>query len=311
MLLFGLPLLFLSGCGQLQLMDSSASQPTEPGNRQSMQAAVELEASDPAPTPTPMLIPVETIQIAIEDTQEALQTGLQDDSQDNAIDFGTPEITIIRPGQFSRHRSPIRLVANLAPGEDRAVEITLYGEDGRIIFTETGYAHPFDDPINGNLIKDFEFAITSLAETGRLELKVYDSNGRLMALNSVYLILLSTGTTDRNYTPEDQDRIMLQLPFPDQLEIYNSPLFIAGLVRTTSDTPLSVWLVDETGEIIGKGKAPVVLTPDTPYGQFVGEIPYQVSAPTSALLTLGLEEGRLAGLTYVKTIEIMLYPPAD
>ncbi|MGD2027128.1 MAG: hypothetical protein PVI99_04860 [Anaerolineales bacterium] len=304
----GLLMLTISGCGSLVPMDPPGGQTAEPNSPPADQAAVEAEASSPAPTPTPALISAETARIAIEDTLEASTSGSGETPPVAAAEFGTADLAIIRPGQFSRHRSPIRLVVNLIPGEDRAVEITLYGEDGRVLFNETGYAHPFDDPINGNLIKDIEFSIETMAETGRLEFKVYDSYGRLKALNSVYLILLSDGITDRNYSPENKDRVLLQLPFPDQLDIHTSPLFIAGLVRTTSDTPLSVWLVDQEGEILGKGEAPVVLSAGSPVGNFVGEIPYQVAAPTPALLTFGLEEGRIPGFTYVKTIEVMLYP---
>jgi len=225
------------------------------------------------------------------------------------VDFGTAELAIIRPGQLSKHTSPIRLNVNLRPGPDRLVEITLYGEDGRIILQEADYAHPFDDPVNGNLIKDLEFSIEGLAETGRLEMKVYDSFGRLKALNSVTLILLSSGITERNYAPETDERILMQLPFPDQLEIHSSPIFISGLVRTESEKPLYVSLVDEQGETVGEGRASIVHPENAQTGQFVGEIPYTVTEPTTALLTFGLEEGRIPGISYVRTIEVVLYPP--
>ena len=156
-ILFTVPIMLtFSGCGPLAPMDPPGGQPAESNSQPIGQAAVEVEASSTAPTPTPALISAETAQIAIEDTLEAIASGSGETPPDAAVDFGMADIAIIRPGQFSRHRSPIRLVVNLVPGEDRAVEITLYGEDGRKLFNETGYAHPFDDPVNGNLIKDIE-----------------------------------------------------------------------------------------------------------------------------------------------------------
>jgi len=264
-------------------------------------------AETAAPTNTPALLPTSGIEI---EEPTFGQTGSTPADQSPAkVNFGTAEIAIIRPGQLSRHTSPIRLIVNLRPGPDRLVEVTLYGEDGRIILQESDYAHPFEDPVNGNLIKDLDFSIDGLAETGRLEMKVYDSFGRLKALNSVYLILLSGGITERNYAPETEERILLQLPFPDQLEIHSSPIFISGLVRTESETPLFVSLVDEQGETAGEGRASIVHPGSAEVGQFVGEIPYTVTQPTTALLTFGLEEGRIPGFTYVRTIEVTLYPP--
>ena len=261
--------------------------------------------SHPAATHTPALIPVET-------NSEQVQTlNAPDPDQAEAplqIDFGTADLAIVRPGQLSRHTSPIRIIANLNTFLSKETEITLYGEDGRVLASKRLWSKPYNDPINGNLITDIDFSIQVLAETGRLEVKVFDSSGRIWALNSVYLILLSGGITDRNYAPENQDRIQLQLPMPGQRQVDSSPLFISGMVRTQSDEPLTIWFIDENGTTVGEGQASVVLTPGSPYAQFVGEIPYQVSGPTNVLMTIGMQEGRIPGFTYLKTIEFTLLP---
>ncbi|MEJ2759629.1 MAG: hypothetical protein P8046_14205 [Anaerolineales bacterium] len=309
-LLAGIVFVLMAGCAPIGKVDSPVqNNPAATPDALPAEAIPEPPAAAAAvPTSTPALLP--TSADATDDTPISDQTGNTPADQSPAhVDFGNSEIAIIRPGQLSRHVSPIRLIVNLRPGPDRLVEITLYGEDGRIILHEEDYAHPFDDPLNGNLIKDLEFTIDGLAETGRLEMKVYDSFGRLKALNSVYLILLSSGITERNYAPETDERILLQLPFPDQLEIHSSPVFISGLVRTESENPLFVSLVDEHGETVGEGRASIVHPGSPEIGQFVGEIPYTVSQPTTVLLTFGLEEGRISGFTYVKTIEVTLYPP--
>lgn len=303
----------------LSLAACSATAPPEAAQTQSVQPVV---ASNPSPTPlvstqaagsssilaatnTPAIIPVSTNSVQA-------QTLISPDSgQAEApvqIDFGTADLAIIRPGQFSRHTSPIRIIANLNTLLPLETEITLYGEDGRVLASKQLWSKPYNDPINGNLITDIEFSIPVVAETGRLELKALDSSGRVWALNSVYLILLSRGITDRNYAPESQDRILLQLPMPGQRQVNSSPMFISGLVRTQSDAPLTIWLIDETGNTVGEGQASVVLTPGSAYAQFVGEIPYQVSEATNVLMTIGLQEGRISGFTYIKTIEFTLLP---
>ena len=259
----------------------------------------------PSATDTPAPIPVDTNSVQAQ-TLNAPASAMQETPVQ--IDFGTADLAIVRPGQLSRHTSPIRVIANLNTLLSKETEITLYGEDGRVLASKRLWSKPYNDPINGNLITDIDFSIPVVAETGRLELKVFDSSGRIWALNSVYLILLSGGITDRNYAPENQDRIQLQLPMPGQRQVESSPLFISGMVRTQSDEPLTIWFIDESGTTVGEGQASVVLTPGSPYAQFVGEIPYQVSGPTNVLMTIGMQEGRIPGFTYLKTIEFTLLP---
>lgn len=302
--------LLLGGCKALETLPQTNGQAREALMDQPDAALPTEETSVPTPLPTntPALLLPTSQSAPADETLEVIEVTTQPEA---AVDFGTAEIAIIRPGQLSRLVSPMRVNINLKPGPDRLVEITLYGEDGRVIFNEAAYAHPFDDPVNGNLIKDLAFTIDGLVETGRLEFKVYDAFGRLKALNSVYLILLSSGISERNFTAETSERVLMQLPFPDQLDIRTSPIFLSGLVRTTSETPLYVSLVDEQGETISEGRASVVLAPNQEPGQFVGELPYTVSEPTAALLTFGIKEGRIPGYTFIKTIEVTLYPPQD
>lgn len=288
---------------QSQSIQPEAPTKTPPTPVVSTEAA--SSASNPAATISPAIIPVETSSV------QAQTLDAPDPGQAEApvqIDFGTADLAIIRPGQLSRHTSPIRIIANLNTFLSKETEITLFGEDGRVLASKQLWSKPYNDPINGNLITDIEFSIPVVAETGRLEIKVFDSSGRIWALNSVYLILLSGGITDRNYAPENQDRILLQLPMPGQRQVNSSPLFISGMVRTQSDAPLTIWFIDETGTTVGEGQASVVLTPGSPYAQFVGEIPYQVSKSTNVLMTIGMQEGRIPGFTYIKTIEFTLLP---
>ena len=227
---------------------------------------------------------------------------------------GTAEIAILRPGQYSRLFSPIRLIASFSNETDTTALITLYGEDGRVLADRKFEILPYDDPVNGNLITDLEYTIEGMNEVGRLELESADPYGRLRALNSVYLILLASEPDDRNYAPEDGERILQQIPFPGQTEVEGGALFLSGLVRFTptaqsSDPePLVIHLIDENGEIVAQGRASVVLTSGGLIGQYVAEIPYQVNQPTPVLLTFGIIEGRLPGPSYVKTFPITLLP---
>ena len=298
--------LLLSGCAALEPLPLPTALPESQSTLPAAGDAPPVDA-DPDPTATPARLPT----LAIEDTASPVE------QTESAAEIGIPgsaEIAILRPGQLSRHTSPIRVLANLSNETDSEATITLYGEDSRVLAQRDYYVLPYLDPVNGNVILEMEFQIETLAETGRLEIKTYDAFGRLRALNSIYLILLSRGITDRNYAPETGERIQLQIPFPGQTEVEGGQLFLSGLVRLTpppedgNPRPLTVQLIDEQGAVLGEGRASVVLTPGSPIDQFVAEIPYQVETPTNVLLTIGIEEGRLPGFTYVKTFPLVLKP---
>ncbi|MBN2043832.1 MAG: hypothetical protein JW757_02330 [Anaerolineales bacterium] len=245
---------------------------------------------------------------------QPVQTEDRSYSANNFTIPGTAEIAILRPGQYSRLVSPIRLIASFSNPEDALTFITLYGEDGRVLAERKFDILPYDDPVNGNVITDLEFSIEAMNEVGRLELKVVDQFGRLRALNSVNLILLADGPADRNYAPEDGERILPQIPFPGQTEIEGGKLFLSGLVRLTPTIqtgephPLNIHLVDQTGTIIAQGWAPVVVSSGSQVGQYVAEIEYQVTEPTPVLLAIGIIEGRFIDPAYVKTFSIILNP---
>jgi hypothetical protein len=309
----------LAGCtGSIPSLNPAPSATSAEQNPTDVEADLppEAETATPAgPTATPTAITMPTAQPA--QATESSSTDITAPDSIPTLDstaeaqsegFGTAPINILQPGQFSRIISPIRVIANVQTGDDLQVQMALYGEDGRVVANKTLYANPYDDPLNGNFITDIEFSIPVLAEAGRLELKVLDQFGRIKALNSVNLILLSTPPNDRNYAPEGDERIQLQLPFPGQTEIEGSPLLVSGLVRTEADNPLDIWLMDESGTTLGKTAAAVVFSPGSEYGQFIGEITYEVSQPTRVLMILAISDSRIPGYTYVKSLDLLLTP---
>ena len=304
-------ILLLSGCAALDPMPAQPAPPSQQEAAPNQPAADSPEEADPTPTdpalpesPAPTDEPPAS---QAEPEPEAPATGPAPITE-------TSEIAILRPGQLSRVASPFRLAAYLSdPTIDRAT-ITLYGENGRELVSLVKRALLFGSETTGNLVYDLEFEIEALAETGRLEIKTLDGYGRVTAVNSVWLILLSMGDTDRNYALEDGERIALQLPLPTTTEINGSPLLVSGTVRltpppeNTNPEPLRVQLVNQAGTIVGESQAPVVLTPGSAYGQFVAEVPFQVDTATPVLLTISIREGRNPGMTYLKSYPLTLIP---
>jgi hypothetical protein len=303
-------ILIMTGCTALE---PAPVRPTgAPATLTPLPVLDQLDTADILPDPTEAAVSVPTL--GAPQTEGGLNLTSPENPSEMVSIPGTAEIAIIRPGQFSRLTSPIRVIASLSNEEDTQTLITLHGEDGRVLAQRNFDVLSYLDPVNGNVILDMEFTIEGLVEAGWLEFKVFDQFGRLRALNTVNLILLSTGMDDRSYGLEDGERVEVQIPFPGQTEIDGGQLFLSGLVRLTPPPedgmvePLTVHLVDEQGSIVGEGRASVVLMPGSVVGQFVAEIFYSVDMPTPVLLTISLVEGRLRTMTYVKTFPLTLNP---
>jgi hypothetical protein len=265
-----------------------------------------------APTTTSEDQPVET---SIQADAPIAGTSIPPDEQPSDLDqligpdavFEEAELIIKRPGQYSRIISPFMVIAYVDPGPDRRVQVDLLGEDGRTLASKRVRAMEYLGLDNGNMITDLEFDISALSELGRLEVSVFDEFGRIKLQNSVDLILLSVGETDRNYTPEAQERIIIQSPLANYM-VQGNMLLVSGSVRTTSEQPLTLTLIDEAGNLVGQGEAAVVFSGDQTSGLFIGEVPFNVDTPIWVRLSVAIPGERIPGHEYIKTVEMVISP---
>ncbi len=257
-------------------------------------AETPTEPPPATPTPTPAN-PVDTQPSGPSPTPKATPTGLP-----------IADIQIFRPGSLSKVVSPIKIYANLAPGAGGRVKIELRGEDGRILTEETKEfsAQP---GVRINLYMDLGFKMAAVAEAGRLVLSVSDAAGRLIALNSVDLVLLSLGEADYNPTSADQPVIVIQQPAPKSL-IQGGKVVVAGLAQFGPEGSLMVQLIDEKGNVVGSHLVEGAPAPDGGYVPFIVEVPYQVSALTPVRLSVSEGGDSPATITYLTSNEIMLSP---
>ena len=247
-------------------------------------------------TPSPMPVtPIATQPAGPSPTPKATPTGLP-----------TAGIQIFKPGNLSKVVSPIKIYANLAPGAGGRVKIELRGEDGRILTEETKEfsAQP---GTRINLYMDLVFKMAAVAEAGRLVFSTSDAAGRLIALNSVDLILLSLGEADYNPASADQPVIVVQQPAPKSL-IQGGKVVVSGLAQFGSGGLLMVQLIDEKGNVVGSHPVEGSAAPDGGYVPFIVEVPYQVSALTPVRLSVSEGGDSPATMTYLTSVEIMLSP---
>lgn len=310
-------LLILTACTTLQpaatLPASNTSIPTDSPVPTSELVPVEQVTDLPthAPTSTAEEQPVATSILV---SPEADQGDTAAESQNEldlllgeAAAFGEADLVIKRPGHLSRITSPFLVIAYTQPGPDRLVQVTLLGEDGRILDSKKVRATEYLLMDNGNMVTELSFQVEGLSEVGRLEVSVTDEFGRVLAYNSVDLILLSEGVTDRNYTPQAQERIIIQYPLANYM-VQGDTLLVSGLVRTSSEQPLTLNLIDESGNLIAEGSASVVLAETGVYGLFIGEIHFDVSEAVWVRLAVAIPGERIPGYEYIKTMELVISP---
>src|SRR5512134_3802083 len=212
-------------------------------------------------------------------------------------------IQIFAPGPMSKVISPITLRMNIVAGDSEKVQIDLYGEDGRLLTRTVKRGVPTSGKGVPQQIK-VPFEIRTAAEVGRLTVSTTDEAGRMQSLNSVRLLLLSSGINEINPpgNPSEPVGVFSQL---EEEPISGGVLNLRGDIWPFNLNPVILELVGPEGESMGLR----ILNMDQLHPQlFETTIPYEVSEPTLARLTVRQDDDRIDGLFYVYSQEVLLNP---
>jgi len=215
-------------------------------------------------------------------------------------------IQIYRLGELSLVTSPIQVSLHLNARTVGLVRIELFGEDGRLLVRQVR-DYKFVPWSASRIFESLDFEINGVAELSRLVVSVQDQYSRLTDVNSVNLILLSTGMTELNPASALWQRIIIQEPQPKAL-IQGGKLIISGRARPNSDQPLRITLIAEDGQLIGQRLAGVNITIPGDYGTFISEVPYSVTDLTSALLIVYEDGQPISDIAHLSSLEVMLAP---
>lgn len=224
------------------------------------------------------------------------------------IEIPEAEIQIYVPGELSRVTSPFRFVANLAPtSPNYIILIELLGEDGRTLTRKIISALPPGGTTRINAVTEIEFEIDGLAEAARLVVSLDDEYGRVRALASVNLVLLSTGITQLNPYTDRFENIIIQQPSGNVM-VQGDTLVITGLARTQSGRFLSLELINRKGEVIAFGLATVVTQEGAEYGFFATELKYLVEDPIWVLIVVRETGEKIPGPIHLTSLEMVISP---
>jgi len=211
-------------------------------------------------------------------------------------------IQIFAPGPMSKVISPINLRMNIIAGGSEKVQIDLYGEDGRLLTRNVKHVQISGKGVLQQIKIPFE--IRSAAEVGRVTISTLDKAGRIQSLNSVHVLLLSSGTNEITPAGNPSEPIGVVSPPLDEA-VSGGVLNVRGDVWPFNLNPMILELVGPNKQSIGLR----ILTLNNLNPQLMDTtIPYKVSEPTLARLTIRQEDDRINGLFYVYSQEVLLNP---
>jgi hypothetical protein len=211
-------------------------------------------------------------------------------------------IQILAPGPMSKVISPITLRMQIVAGESEKIQIDLYGEDGRLL-ARTVKRVPTSGKGVPQQIK-IPFEIRAAAEVGRLTVSTTDKAGRIQWLNSVRVLLLSSGVNEINPPGNPSEPVGVFSPLSEE-PVSGGVLEVKGDIWPFNLNPMVLELLDPDGRSMGLRILNVDhLTPQL----FETTIPYKVSEPTLARLTIRQDDDRIDGLFYVYSQEVLLNP---
>jgi hypothetical protein len=211
-------------------------------------------------------------------------------------------IQILSPGPMSKVVSPIILKMNIVSGESQKAQIDLFAEDGSLLARTVKKVPLSGDGVFQQIKIPFE--IRTAAEVARITITTTDKAGRIQALNSVRVLLLSSG--DNEITPAGNPSEPVGVFSPSSKDTASGGvLSLRGDIWPFNLNPILMELVGPDGKSLGLR----VLTLDQLNPQlFDTTIPYKVSEPTLARLTIRQNDDRMDGLFYVYSQEILLNP---
>ena len=211
-------------------------------------------------------------------------------------------VQFISPGPMSKLVSPIQFRANVISGESQKVQVELYGEDGRLL---SRTLRKVLNTTEGAFISfKIPFETRAAAELGRITVSTLDNAGRVQALNSVRIFLLSTGVNEINPPGNPSEPVEVVSPVGKEA-VSGGVLNVKGDMWPFSLQPVIFELLSPEGKSLGLR----ILTLNNMDPQiFQTTIPYKVNEPVSARLTIRQDDDRMSGFFYVYSQVVLLNP---
>jgi hypothetical protein len=212
-------------------------------------------------------------------------------------------IQFLTPGPMSRIVSPLQLQMVVASGDSEIIQIDLFGEDGRLLRRIVDRVTQHQTGVYATYKIPFE--IRAAAETALLQVSTRDDLGRMQSLNSLPLILLSSGSTE--VTPAGNviyEHAVIFSP-KDKASAVNGDLAVEGSFWPFNTQPVFLELILPDKSVL---TTRVLTLEGLETQEFSTTLPYKVTEPTLARLSIKQIDPVLNAPIYVYTQEITLNP---
>jgi hypothetical protein len=212
------------------------------------------------------------------------------------------QIQINEPGPMSRVVSPLEVQLFAISGDSGQIAVDLFGEDG----THLGSS---SRRVSGGTSGDFlsikiRFEIRAAGETGIVQVSTKDAVGRIQSLNSVRVLLLSSGASQINPAGNAIYERVVFYHLNPRAVVSGGVLSLQGRYTPMNHKITVLELVTSDGKIFSR----VLTFPNLDSQSFNTTIPYKVSEPTEARLFLYQDDDVIDGRAYVYSQEITLNP---
>lgn len=288
-------------------------------------AGCALPASDSAPTPYPanylptvIYLTAQSINgtrsaqtaAAITPTKTPTETPIPDTPTPLPTATVTPApnvplaaIQINAPGPASKVASPMDVRIMAVTGKSNKVELALFGEDGRLLSRSVRVlpSHPFGEYLSMKI----PFEIRAAAEVGILQVSTKDEHGRVQSLNTVRVLLISSGISQINPVGNGIYERVTLLHLPALSTVSGGVVNVEGQFLPFNHKQVVLELVSDDGKSLGSR---VLNFASLDAQNFSTTLPYKVSAPTQARLFIRQPDDVLDTPVYVYSQEITLNP---
>ncbi len=177
-----------------------------------------------------------------------------------------PAIALLEPGEGSEVTSPIGITAQIYPGGDRLVRITLIDQQNNVLSRKLLRINSFEDtPLQFQT--DLSFGIPKENSPALLTLAIQDEYHRSQSLRSVTLTLQSAGQAAIQSSISENDWLTITQPIPMQV-ISGGSFLVSGRISPLNNNPVMFELMTESGNIVGTSQLDI----PTPGGTFDFEI---------------------------------------
>jgi hypothetical protein len=202
--------------------------------------------------------------------------------------------------------NPLRVLASVSPGAGGNVSLRLTSETGRIVASRDWIFNT----VGGKRItidQNFPITVDGVAEAARMQIFTRDSEGRLIALSSEDLLLLSIGKTKLIEAGDLLEPFQLFHPIADET-IRHGIVEVEMNVRVRQPSLLVIELVGPDRSVISGKQLPQVFQAAREFTPITATLQYQVNQKTRARLTLRLIDPQTKENLAVFSQVVNLYP---